>query len=298
MAQLYQQDLRGLVERINDLPSFPAAVQRATALADDPRASASDLAAVIEVDPALTARVLRVTNSAFYGLSRQISTVREGVVILGFSAVRSLAVAVCAMKMFKGNNSPWFNHEQFWLHSTCCAIIAHRLTGLSQRREPDETFTAALLHDVGKIVLDQYAHDDFMLLLATQKAQGMVDTSIELQMFSTSHAELGQKLCERWRLPSPLCESIGCHHSNNAPALPSKVMPASKAASGSRIGMISRVADYLCTVNGLPSIMGSWRPPPPANAIQALRLPSSTLEEISGQFTQIRNDARKLIEHC
>jgi len=290
MAQaLCQQDLRGLVQRINDLPSFPAAVQRATALADDPRASASDLAAVIEVDPALTARVLRVTNSAFYGLSRQVSTVREGVVILGFSAVRSLAVAVCAMKMFNGGSSPWFNHEQFWMHSTCSAIVAHRLTGLSQRREPDETFTAALLHDIGKIVLDQYAHDDFMLLLATQKAQGTLDTAIETGMFRTCHADLGQKLCERWHLPLPLCESIGSHHSGNA-------LAASKATGACRIAMISCIADYICTANRLPSITGTWKPTLPANAIQALRIASSTLDQINGEFPQIRNDARKLIE--
>ena len=280
---LYEQDLRGLVNGINDLPSFPAAVQRATALADDPRASASDLAAVIEVDPALTARVLRVTNSAFYGLSRQVSTVREGVVILGFSAVRSLAVAVCAMKMFKGNNSPWFNHEQFWMHSSCCAIIAHRLTGSANRRETDETFTAGLLHDIGKIVLDQYAHEDFMLLLATQKAQGTLDTSVEQQMFRTSHAELGQKLCERWRLPSPLCESIGSHHGT-------------VSATRSRIGMISQVADYICSTNGLPSICGKWRMSPPTREIQALRIPPSGIEDANKQFAKIRNDASKLME--
>ena len=235
---LYSQDLSGLVDSISDLPSFPGAIQRASALVQDPRASAADLAAVIEIDPALTARVLRVTNSAFYGLSGQISTVKDGVVVLGFSAVRTLAVAVSAMKMFTIETSACFNHEQFWMHSACCAVVAQRLVKRSSFRLADDAFTAALLHDMGKIVLDQYAHDDFVRLLFVQKKDGRLDTQTERKLFNTDHAELGRKLTERWHLPPSLSQSIGWHHDGL------------HAADGKTLAMVSQVADYICTANG------------------------------------------------
>jgi putative nucleotidyltransferase with HDIG domain len=281
-AVTYQQDLRGLVESIDDLPGFPAAIQKASALSQDPKASAADLAAVIQVDPALTTRILRITNSAFYGLSRQVSTVKEGVVILGFAAVRSLAVAVSSMRMFHGGDSVWFRHEDFWLHSTCCALVAHQLSQSARLPSADEAFTAGLLHDIGKIILDQYAHQTFMLLIATQKVEGQLDPETERRIICTDHAELGRGICERWKLPPALSGSVGGHHSTGS-------------QRGGALATVVGLADYLCACNGVPSVVGAGPPPKPAGtAIQ--KLPPAALHDVHKRFPEIRREASKLIE--
>ena len=279
------QDLRKLVDTITDLPSFPAAIQKATAVAADPRASAADLAAVIEVDAALTTKVLRITNSAFYGFSREISTVKEGVVILGFSAVRSLAVAVSAMKMFRGENSQRFNHEKFWYHCACSAFVAQQIGQLAPLPGGNDAFTAALLHDIGKIALDQYAHDAFMRLLETQRQRCSFTVAVEQEMIKTTHAEIGRHLTERWKLPVLLCEAIGGHHD---PSL---------AGKHAVLAMLSGLADLICTLNGIPSVIEARASAVPAEWLRLLKISSNVLEQVQSRFPDIRRNAQGLIEN-
>ncbi len=279
-----QHDLSTLVAGISDLPSFPVAIQRATALSQDPKATATDLAAVIQVDPALTARILRITNSAFYGLSREISTVKEGVVILGFSAVRSLAVAVSAMKMFTGGASTIFKHEDFWRHSTCSALVAQQISRLGRLPGSDEAFTAGLLHDIGKIVLDQYAHQEFVLMLVTLRREAEYDLGAERRVINTTHAEIGRQLVERWGLPEPLCEAIGNHHTPD------------RAGKQPVLAMLAAVADYICSRNGVPSVAQLQCPPSPSNVLDVLKLAPSVLKDVQKQFRDIRVEAEKLIQ--
>ncbi len=279
-----QHDLSTLVDEIHDLPSFPAAIQRATALSQDPKATATDLAAVIQVDPALTAKILRITNSAFYGLSREISTVKEGVVILGFSAVRSLAVAVSAMKMFTGGESTIFSHEVFWRHSTCSAMVAQQISRLGRLPGSDEAFTAGLLHDIGKIVLDQYAHQEFILMLVTLRREAKYDFGAERRVINTTHAEIGRQLVERWGLPEPLCEAIDNHHTPG------------RARKQPMLAMLAAVADYICSHNGVPSVANVQCPPAPSNALNVLKLAPSVLKDVQKQFPDIRVEAEKLIQ--
>ncbi len=279
-----QHDLSNLVDEIHDLPSFPAAIQRATALSQDPKATAADLAAVIQVDPALTAKILRITNSAFYGLSREICTVKEGVVILGFSAVRSLAVAVSAMKMFTGGESTIFKHEDFWLHSTCSALVAQQISRLGRLPCSDEAFTAGILHDIGKIVLDQYAHQEFILAVLTMRREAKYDLGAERRTINTTHAEIGRQLGERWGLPEPLCETIGNHH---APGTAGKYP---------MLAMLAALADYICSRNGVPSVANIQCPPAPSNVLSVLKLAPSVLKDVQKQFPDIRLEAEKLIQ--
>jgi len=284
MQVTQQEDLSNLIQQTQDLPSFPAAVQRATALANDPKASAADLAKLIEVDPVLTARILRVTNSAFYGLSRQISTAKEAVVVLGFSAVRSLAVAVSTMKMFKVSNSRLFNHRRFWLHSTCCALVAQQLCRLGRLPWADEVFTAGLLHDIGKIVLHQYANESFLSLLSTQKAEKKLDIETERKSINTDHAQVGQQLAERWRLPVALCEAIGLHHQPIG------------AGEHTRFAILCGLADYICTANEISSVVNGGRPPDLSHFLPLLEVSPRIIREVNAGFPGILKEARSLIK--
>ncbi|NQT19959.1 MAG: HDOD domain-containing protein [Planctomycetes bacterium] len=282
MILTLREDLRGLVDSIDDLPSFPAAIQKATAIADDPDASAQDLADVIQVDLALTAKILRVTNSAFYGLSRNVSTVREAVMILGFSSVRSLAVAVSTMKMFDTKDSALFTQDAFWLHSTSSALVAQQLCQLALLPETSEAFTAALLHDVGKVVLDQYAHEAFMKLLDAQQSEKRILPETELRIINTTHSEIGRRLCEIWNLPAPLCEAIGEHHTPT------------RARHHPMLAMVAGLADYICSANGLTSIVHTGKPPDLSDDVRNLQIQPGVIAEVNKRFPHILEEARHL----
>jgi putative nucleotidyltransferase with HDIG domain len=278
-----REDLRNLVDTIQDLPSFPNAIEKATSVAQDPRASAADLAEVIEVDPVLTAKVLRVTNSAFYGLSREISTVKEAVVILGFSSVRSLAIAVSTMRMFPGEDSPWFKHHQFWTHSTCAALVAHEIGRRLLLPAATEAFTAGLLHDIGKIVLDQYAHSAFMALLAVEQSEDRFSAETERRLIKTTHAEIGMRLAEKWKLPTPLCVSIGSHHN-----------PAS-ALQHTNFAVLCGLADEICVANGVPSVVNGRSPADLDGSMSMLSISPKIIADVNAQFFDILREAHRLI---
>lgn len=282
MTLTLRKDLSDLVDTIDDLPSFPVAIQKATAIADDPNASAQDLADVIQIDFALTAKVLRITNSAFYGLSRKVSTVREAVMILGFSSVRSLAVAVSAMRMFDAKDSALFTLDGFWLHSTCSALVAQQLCQLALLPETSEAFTAALLHDIGKIILDQYAHGAFTELLRAQQNEKRILPETEKRVINTTHSQIGQRLCETWKLPDPLCEAIGQHHS-----------PA-RARHHPMLAMLAGLADYICTTNDLKSIVHTGKPPDLSEDVDALNIQPGVIAEVNRRFPDILKEARHL----
>ena len=282
MTLTLRKDLSDLLDTIDDLPSFPVAIQKATAIADDPNASAQELADVIQIDLALTAKLLRVTNSAFYGLTRKISTVREAVMILGFSSVRSLAVAVSAMKMFDAKDSALFTLDAFWLHSTCSALVAQQLCQLAMLPESSEAFTAALLHDIGKIILDQYAHESFMDVLNAQQKEQRILPETENLIINTTHSEIGRRLCETWNLPDPLCEAIGQHHS-----------PA-RARRHPMLAMLAGLADYICATNGLKSVHHAGKPPDLSDDVEALNIQPGVIAEVNKRFPDILKEARHL----
>lgn len=201
-------------DSIENLPTLPTVVQRALSLTADPRSSAKDLAEVIALDQALTARVLRIVNSAFYGLSRKISTVKDGIVVLGFNAVRSIATAASVVQMFggRGGHPDLFNYGEFWIHSIGVGICSMNLAQAIRYPRADHIFTAGILHDVGKIILDQHARDHFLTVLERAKRESSTFRDAEEAVGGPNHAFVGDKLAVRWNLPEELGAGMGGHH--------------------------------------------------------------------------------------
>jgi len=147
------RDLRSIVRDISDLPTLPQVVTRIMSMMDDPNASAEDVNNVLERDPTLVAKILKLVNSAFYGLPHKISSVRQAIVILGFSTVRSLAISAAVFDLFGEGNDEAFSRIKFWEHSIGVASAA-RLVGRREGGIDEETaFVTGLLHDLGKLVL-------------------------------------------------------------------------------------------------------------------------------------------------
>ncbi|HUS58114.1 MAG TPA: HDOD domain-containing protein [Planctomycetota bacterium] len=276
-------EMGSLQAGIGNLPGLSATIQRACNLAENPNASAADLAALIEYDPVLARKLLRLANSASYGAARRISSVTEAVVKLGFSTVRSLAVATSAMDAFHGADSEFFTYRQLWLHSAACAVVAQGIGRLTRLSSVDDAFTAALLHDVGKLVLFQFARGPFVRSLSIQKAERCLDISTERLIIGTSHAEIGRKMSTQWHLPPRLCESIGMHHGAGE-------------VERSPLAALCCVADYICSSHGLSSVIGIGTAKRPDWAFDVARVPLLAVDEFHSSFGDVKKEARRMID--
>ncbi len=204
--------IRRIAQGIHDLPTLPTVVAKIIELVDNPRTNAAALARLISSDPGLTARMLKMANSAYYGFPKRIGTINLAIVVLGFNTVRDLAVSASLVERVSLNYEGNDLLGDFWEHSVSTAVAARMLQRLSPSRSAGEAFVAGLLHDIGRLVVARYLPDEFI------KVQGLVEQGelgiwqIEHEVLGMGHAEIGGLLCRHWNLPEALCEAITWHH--------------------------------------------------------------------------------------
>lgn len=204
---------------IEHLFTLPSISRQVLDLVRDPLISAVKLAALIEHDPVLTSRLLKVVNSAFYGFPRQINSVEHAVVILGNEEVVNLSFSIAVYDVIK-NLSPK-NTQVLWEHSLLVAHLAQWLGSELERDTKDMIYTLGLLHDLGKIVFLQRGEK----IGALERASDLNDLAEEESIYGLTHAEMGAFIAERWNLPEPLVDGLLAHH------LPSKATHLAQAAT-------------------------------------------------------------------
>jgi HD-like signal output (HDOD) protein len=195
---------------IKEISTLPQVMIRIMEIITDENSSASDLADEIANDTSLTAKILKMVNSAYYGFYREIVKVSDAVVVLGFNEIRRLSLAISVLDMFgPGNRAE--HRLRFWNHSFGCAAmsdIVAKERGIFDRG----AFTAGLLHDIGKAVLDQHFPSMFSAVQACMRERLLKAHEAENLLFDFDHADVGYWLSERWNLPVSLSEAIHCHH--------------------------------------------------------------------------------------
>ncbi len=199
-----------LVDEIQELRPLPAIATQIIRMAEDDRFSAQELGRTVSMDQALTLTVLRIANSAFYGLPRRITTLRESVVLLGFREVKALAVAACLMD---GGEVPAFmDYQRFWLNSVTVGLLAETLAD-AEGRDPTDAFTAGILHNVGRLALAQ--HRPVWLERAVEQASesGRPIHDVQRDALGFSDAELGAAMARGWGFPERLVEAVSYHAS-------------------------------------------------------------------------------------
>ena len=173
-------DPQELIKRIDDLPTLPRTVLKITELVNDPKSSAKDLARVITEDQVLTARLLKLVNSSFYGFPQRISTVTGAIVLLGFDAIRSLLLATCVFDLFASRNRKnRQDQERFWDHSLGCAVGAKVIGNYLRHDKVEELFVSGLLHDIGKIVEMMFLADEFTRVIAAVNQENILMATAE-----------------------------------------------------------------------------------------------------------------------
>jgi putative nucleotidyltransferase with HDIG domain len=207
-------DAAELVKRIGDLPPFPAVAMKAIRLSEDPNSSARELQSVIAKDQALTARVLRIVNSAMFSFQREISTLSHAVSILGIKTVRSIIVAASIEDMFTsgGQQSSGLAHQVLWQHAWGAALAARVLSNTIRYHNPEEAFTAGLLHDIGKMVLLQNFPRPYTEIIDRVNRKETTFAEAEMEMFGFTHAQVGSLATAKWTFPKQIVEAILYHH--------------------------------------------------------------------------------------
>ena len=194
------------------MPAFPKSVQKILELTRDVDCSAKDLIQIIDKDPVVTIKVLRVVNSAYYSLPKQITSINHAVVFLGFNTIKNLALSIAAIGMLPASNAAGFDVQQYLLHSLSTAGIAKQLALRLDDADPMDCFIAGLLHDFGKVVLAQFMPAEFQKALEICRWN---ESSLHLalrEVIGTDHAVVGAMLVEKWRFPLELIETIGCQY--------------------------------------------------------------------------------------
>lgn len=202
--------------KVRDIPSLPEIVTRVMELVQDPMSSASNLSRIISHDPGLTSRVLRLVNSAYYGFPKQISSIQHAITILGFTTMRGLVLSSSIFKIFtpKSDSAKLLDYKKFWKHSLVAAIASKKINNYLQFNEEDDIFSAAILHDIGKIILDQYDHDNYVLALKEAPNPLFYEPVIvaEEKYCEISHQNIGFMIAESWNLPDSISDIIKYHH--------------------------------------------------------------------------------------
>jgi putative nucleotidyltransferase with HDIG domain len=247
-APLKPLTIERLLQSVNDLPSLPEVALKVTRLVEDPSVSAAAIGRVVSTDQALTARVLRLANSAFYGVSRRIGTVQEAVVVLGFRTIKTLTLAASLYPALSGEVRGYaLERGDLWRHSIACAVGAQALAkemGSTAPRvgpvTPDEAFVAGLLHDIGKMVLSVHLKEYFGQTRDRALADNVPFLLAERAILGIDHAQAGAAMAERWNLPAALVDAIACHHD-----------PLGAQHGNVGLACVTHVADALCLTLGI-----------------------------------------------
>ena len=210
MAQI---TLEQLIERVDEVPAFPQTVINIMTLIKEPKSSAADIEKEIMTDQGLTTKVLKMANSAFYSGRRQIKTVADATVLLGFETVQSLVFASTVGKVMEKELIGYsYERNAMWRQSQISAITSRTIAKRCKYNNPDIAYTAGLLKDVGKVILDEFVHDSYEALQTMIAEEAVSYVTAEEAVLGFNHGQIGARVVEKWHLAPELAEAIEYHH--------------------------------------------------------------------------------------
>lgn len=211
-----RERLGAVLDSLDDIPSLPIIVTQLIKTINDPTSSAIDIARIINNDQAVTAKILKLVNSAYFGFHKKITTVQHAISILGFDAVRSIALSLSVFDLVEGDLG-LFNKENFWGHSIGCAVCSREIAKLLNIDEETTgtSFVSGLLHDVGKLILFKYFNQDFNKAIRIAAIKQAPLFKAEMMVMGVSHAAVGFRLSRKWEFPDEICFAIRHHHEWN-----------------------------------------------------------------------------------
>ena len=202
-----------IVSGLTDLLPLPTTVMAIIQISKNPNSNLQDLVKLLDKDQSMVTRILKLANSAQYGFAKQVKTINHAVVCLGFKTIRNMALTVSVSPMFQQSvDSYLLEKEELFKHSNAVAVGTRLIAKRQEYTNPDEAYVMGLLHDVGKVVLDQHAKEKFVDVINLVKKGNINFIEAEEQILGFNHGEIGSKVAEKWNLSNELVETIRFHH--------------------------------------------------------------------------------------
>jgi len=276
MAKL---DMESIVEAVNNLPVLPGIVLKVIKLTEDPDSTVQDISRLLNQDQVITAQVLKMANSAFYGFPRRIGSVTDAIVLLGFRTLRSIVMAAAVSDLLN-QEIPGYAMEygELWRHSQCAAMAARLIARKSKFAMLDVAYTAGLLHDIGKIILNNAMQDTYQEIVARVTSDNISFVEAEVQELGFNHAQVGARVVEKWNLPVETVEAIRYHH------IPEK------AEVNPRLTAIVHLADVISVSMGVGMGIDGLLYSVSEEAMQLLGLDEITIESIISELIDVFSD--------
>lgn len=266
--------LEQIKARVRTLPGMPGAAVKLLALVDDPAVSLGRIEEILRQDPGLTANVLKLANSAYFGIPARVGSVRQAVMLLGLKRLTHMVIAACAWTLMDravpGYDLP---AGDLWRHSLAVSVTAEGLVRELQLGAGEEIFTAALLHDVGKIVLGQFLQEGHEGIRAALD-QGLGFLDAESMVLGTTHAEIGAEVLASWALPETMVQAVRWHHAPERAGRPDPMLD------------IVHVANLLCLMLGIGVGREGQHRLPSQAVTRRLGLSTAHLERVASHTLQ------------
>jgi len=243
-------NILGLVNNTIELPTMPEVLTKLNEVMANVDASAADVANVVSRDPAVSTNILRIVNSAYYGLQVRVASVSLAISVMGFNMTKKVALKAAVFSSFgkRREKIQHFDPVTFWKHAIYTGVAAKVLGTASTvfaERHPEDLYIAGLLHDIGKIILMEKAAPRYLAMLRKAVQQQRAETEVELEDFGFTHADVGSVLAIKWSLPEELAIAIRYHH---AP---------SRDPFHRSLSSLIHLADQLAWRAGTPSTLGT-----------------------------------------
>ena len=266
--------VENIASLLKSFPSMPGAAIKLLALIDDPDVSVSQIEDILRHDAGLTANILKLANSAYFGIPSKVGSVRQAVLILGLKRLIQMVIASCVGaimdKPVPGYDLP---PGELWRHAIAVSVAAEGLVNELQVGASEEIFTAALLHDVGKLVLGSCVKDDFKEIQAALDQDVSFQTA-ETMVLGANHADIGAQILTQWSLPSDIINAVRWHHT-----------PESADKADTMLDVV-HVANVLCLMIGIGAGGSGLHHEPSKVVIDRLGLESHHLEKVASQTLQ------------
>jgi putative nucleotidyltransferase with HDIG domain len=268
-----------IVQAVQDLPSLPQVVLKVMELTEEPDSTAQDINQEISQDQGLTARVLKLANSAFYNFPRRIASVTDATVLLGFKTIRSIVMAASVNEILSQKMEGYaLEYGELWKHSQTSAMAARLIARRVKYAGVDVPYTASLLHDTGKVVLNSSLKEAYHEVLDKVLNNECSFLQAEESVLGFNHAQVGARIAEKWNLPPELVEAIEFHHDpDNAQINP-------------KLTAIVHVADAVCVAMGIGIGVDGMLYPISPQAMEILDLQPNDIDSIISELADVCAD--------
>jgi len=277
-------ELEQMLSGPTEIASLPEITTRIVQVIEDPRATAHDMHEIVRTDPALASKILKVVNSAFYGLPSQVGSLDRAIILLGPSAVKNIALAASLSRMFDANAiSEQFNARDLWRHCVAVAVCVRLLAAKSKSIAPDEAFVAGLVHDVGLIAVQQLFPAKLKDLADRCRDTPQCLCALEESLIGADHQAFGSALARKWNFPPSLRHVVGCHHD-----------PSDLLSEKTRLTAAVYAADTVCCLQRYGFWLTGQDQEVPGEVLQVLGLAPECLDQIVNELPEQVEQAEQI----